>query len=451
MNQLRAALAFLAFYPSLVFAQNSAVLERYVAEAMANSTAVRAADFEVKKAALETRLAEAKRRFSVTAEANYTLAAGGRKIDFPIGDLLNPAYSALNQLTQSQNFPTLENQAINFLPNNFQETKASFAYPIFNPAARFNVDLKKSLERTAEKGRATAVFALRHDLTEAYLNYLQSLEAERILTKSQTVLAEFKRLNEALVKNNVATREVVFAADFELSKLENQLFRLKNDQKTARAFFNHLAGKPLDSAVEADTFWLRKPAEKFEKAVLEEAVFSKRPELEQLRSGLETTALAADFFEKKNRLPTAYFGGETGFQGFGYRVWDDQIFALARVGVQYDLLDGGAKKRQSELAKIESEALKNRLDDAQRGIKMQLEKALNEHESALFSLKSAEKGILAAESAFKIVDSKYRNQQALFIEFLDAQNRVTVAREQLLQAQIEVLKKAESLKRAAGF
>ena len=51
------------------------------------------------------------------------LAAGGRAIDFPIGDLLNPVYSTLNALTQTNQFPQVENESITFLPHNFQETK----------------------------------------------------------------------------------------------------------------------------------------------------------------------------------------------------------------------------------------------------------------------------------------------------------------------------------------
>src|SRR5271163_1489412 len=46
--------------------------------------------------------------------ARYTRANGGRTIDFPVGDLLNPVYATLNQITGTTKFPTVQNQQINF-------------------------------------------------------------------------------------------------------------------------------------------------------------------------------------------------------------------------------------------------------------------------------------------------------------------------------------------------
>jgi len=37
--------------------------------------------------------------------ASYTKADGGRTIDLPLGDLLNPVYQSLNQLMGQQNSP----------------------------------------------------------------------------------------------------------------------------------------------------------------------------------------------------------------------------------------------------------------------------------------------------------------------------------------------------------
>jgi len=40
----------------------------------------------------------------VTLGTSYSLAAGGRSISFPLGDLLNPVSNALNDLTSSNDF-----------------------------------------------------------------------------------------------------------------------------------------------------------------------------------------------------------------------------------------------------------------------------------------------------------------------------------------------------------
>src|SRR6267154_995740 len=55
-------------------------------------------------------LAQAKALFLpyIGANATYQIADGGRKINLPVGDLLNPLYIA-------NGYPTIKNQSINFL------------------------------------------------------------------------------------------------------------------------------------------------------------------------------------------------------------------------------------------------------------------------------------------------------------------------------------------------
>ena len=81
------------------------ILESYVAEGLENNLALQRKQLGYEKSLAA--LKEAKGLFmpAVSFNATYTLAYGGRAIQFPIGDLLNPVYSTLNQLTESQNFP----------------------------------------------------------------------------------------------------------------------------------------------------------------------------------------------------------------------------------------------------------------------------------------------------------------------------------------------------------
>src|SRR5690606_16113324 len=60
---------------------------------------------------------------SVHALADYTSGQGGRSISIPIGDLLNPVYSSLNQLTESNAFQQVENVSQDFFPYNFYDAK----------------------------------------------------------------------------------------------------------------------------------------------------------------------------------------------------------------------------------------------------------------------------------------------------------------------------------------
>ncbi len=102
----------------------SAVLEQYIQEALDQNLSLRQHSLTLDQANEKIRQAQGLYWPKLTFEANYTVAGGGRKIDFPIGDLLNGAYQNLNVLNatpgnlpsgvQIPQFPTLENQSIQF-------------------------------------------------------------------------------------------------------------------------------------------------------------------------------------------------------------------------------------------------------------------------------------------------------------------------------------------------
>src|ERR1700761_7401978 len=70
---------------------------------------------------------------SLDLSARYTRASGGRTIDFPVGDLLNPVYASLNQITGTSQFPSVPNQQINFQRTREQDTQLQFTQPLYDP------------------------------------------------------------------------------------------------------------------------------------------------------------------------------------------------------------------------------------------------------------------------------------------------------------------------------
>ena len=99
------------------------VLDQYIADAFNNNLVLKEKKIALDKSLLAIK--EARSLFLPTTwfETQYTLAQGGRTINIPIGDLLNPVYNTLNQLTSSSRFPTVQNVNEQFLPNNFYDVR----------------------------------------------------------------------------------------------------------------------------------------------------------------------------------------------------------------------------------------------------------------------------------------------------------------------------------------
>jgi outer membrane protein len=445
-------LATLFFFVSQgLFAQPSAILEKYIAEGIARNLTIQQHNLDIQKSEQMVRQAKALGRLNVTFDANYTLALGGRKLDFPIGDLLNPVYGTLNQITQTNAFPFVENAEIQFLPNNFHETKVSFAYPLFNTDLKYNRNIQGYLLESKKSLRAAQEQTLRYDIAAAYLQYLQTLEAEKIWQNARTVFVELQRFNESLVKNNVATKDVVATAAYELSKADNEIFAFQTKQNSARAYFNYLVNGDLQRPILVDTSLLYTTVPTYNLPDLLAQTRTSRQEL----TAISAMSAAAESNVKRNianqKLPDFYVGGSLGFQGFGYKFNGDQAYGLAQIGLSYPLYDGGLQASKTQEVRLESQLANNQLQQVQLQIDLQVTAAWNELEAARFAFQTAQKNVDAAQSIFKITNNRYRAGQAILLEFMDAQSRVTAARLQQLLSWMEVLGKEAALKKAAGI
>jgi len=118
----------LLLFASFMHATPSTTLDQYIRQGLENNLALRQQKFSLEKS-LEA-LKEAKGMFfpSISLQGSYSHAGGGRTIEFPVGDLLNPVHGSLNDLFLFHGiiggYPTdIPNEQIPFLRPKEQETK----------------------------------------------------------------------------------------------------------------------------------------------------------------------------------------------------------------------------------------------------------------------------------------------------------------------------------------
>ena len=429
----------------------SAILDGYIREGLANSLSLRQESLDISRVTESINQARSLFYPRVAFNPTYSLAAGGRRLEFPVGDLLNPAYRTLNQLTGSDRFPTnIPNVNQQLTPNNFHDTKITVQYTLFNTDIQYNYLIQKELLSAQEARKRVIENELRYSMATAYFQYLQSLDAVRIIENARLVLTELARLNEKLVSNNVATKEVVTSARYEISKVDQQLAAAGKNRETAHAYFNFLINRDLSAPVAVDSSLTKIMPEAPESlADLQQTALHGRQELAQLGSSLRAAQTAVRLNQANVTIPNVYVGGNTGFQGFGY-TFRNQAYAVAQVGMQWDLFRGYEKRSKIQQAKIQTDALQTRLQDGQRQIQLQVLQAYYDLDAANESLAATQSGILNADATFRVIDSKYRNGQALLIEFLRYQNDRLTAQLQHSLARMDVLVKRAALDRAVA-
>lgn len=424
--------------------RNSPILESYIQEGLKQNLGLKQERLE--RLRLAENITQAKANFmpKVTFNPNYTLAAGGRRLEFPIGDLLNPVYSTLNQLTKTNNFPQVENVNQLLAPNNFHDTKFSFQYPIFNTDIRYNLLIQRDLLSAQEAKERVLENEIRYSITTAYLQYLQTLEAQKIFDASRKLLSDFVKLNEKLVGNNVATKDVIYSAEYEVSKLDQQVAVLDKNRQSVQAFLNYLMNRDFSTEIVADTNLVNAQGMTTGLTELRQYALNNRQELTQLRTNIKVSETAIKLQEMNAIRPQVFVGGSTGFQGFGY-TFKNQAYIIGQIGLSWDLYHGYEKKSKIQQAKIQKNMLDTKFEEVQKQIQLQVSQAYFELEAAKKSLITAKDGTAKAEKYFKIVESRYRNGQAIMIEYLRASNEVITARLQESVAKYDILVKQAAL------
>src|SRR3954470_7340240 len=92
----------------------SQVLEAYVQEGIKSNLQLQQEQLNYDKSVENLNLAKALFLPQLSANSSYSWAHGGRKITIPVGDLMNPVYSTLNQLTGTNAFPQIQNSNTQF-------------------------------------------------------------------------------------------------------------------------------------------------------------------------------------------------------------------------------------------------------------------------------------------------------------------------------------------------
>ena len=429
--------------------KSSAVLEAYIQEGLQNNLALRQEHLEIKRVTESLNQAKALFYPRFTFNPTYSLAAGGRRLEFPVGDMLNPVYKTLNQLTGAERFPTnLENVNQLLAPTNFHDTRINVQYAIYNTDIQYNYLIQKDLLSAQESRKRVVANELRYNITTAYYQYLQTLDAIRIFTNSRNLLRELTRLNQKLVSNNVATKDVVTSAEYEISKIGQQLANTEKNRTTAQAYFNFLLNKELQSAITIDSTLLeQQPAQVTETITgLQETAITRRQELTQLQSSIRAAQNAVKLNEANAKIPSVYLGGYTGFQGYGY-TFRNQAYGIAQLGLSWDLFKGYEKRSKIQQARIQVDALQTKLSEVQQQIRLQVVQADAGIDAAQESLQATRQGVTATNQTLKVIDSRYRNGQALLIELLKAQNDYLTAQIQQSLAMYDLLVKRADLSR----
>lgn len=426
-------------------AQTSEILESYVKQAIAESPTLLQQQLSIQQQ--QNSLDGAKGSFvpQLSFQANYTLASGGRQIEFPIGDLLNPVYGTLNQLTESNSFPTdLANEEIQFLPHNFHETKLRLIQPLFNSDIYYNYKAQQNLLEAEEAKLQAFELELAYNVRTAYYQYLQSIEGVRIYETNLETLNELLATNRKLVAQGQQSPEVVYRTQTEINDLKAQLAAAQETSINAGSYLNFLLSRELESPIEIDSSFSVNDL-----SANASTPANTRPELNALSAAQEAQAQNVSRLSAQ-KLPSINAVVDAGYQGFGYE-FENQDFVLMQVGLQWNLFQGNTRKKEQANAALALEQLRSQEDLLLQQIALQQNLAQQQLTRALTQYQLQQKSLQQALKTYQIVSKKYKEGQVLLIELLDARNKYLAQQQSLLLSKYQIPMAQAAVKRAKAL
>lgn len=418
-------------------------LDRYVREGLEKNIVLQQKNIALERAMEALNQAKSLYLPNFDLQAGYQTGEGGRSISLPVGDLLNPVYSTLNQLTASNRFPQINNVNAFFLPNNLTDVKVATSFPIINK----NIGYNKRIQQQQIELKKTDLDAYRRELVSnikaAYFNYLTAAKAIRIYESAAALAAEGKRTNERLLNNGKGLPAYVLRSESEVVKVQAALSDAIRQADNARLYFNFLINAEPTQRIDT-TYNTSAALENSLNIAAPDA--SRREELKMLQQAVDInkTALAMnkDYYVPKLN---GFFNAGNQAERFNYtqKSW----YYFGGVQLEVPIFHGRSNRIKIRQAALDVQEASLNLKNVEKQLTMAATIAKNNLQQSINNYNAALTQAEAAASYQRLIEKGYKEGVNSFIETIDARNQLTSAELQVNINKYRVLAAAAALER----
>jgi outer membrane protein len=420
-------------------------LDEYIEIGLKNNLVLQQKNISLEKAMLSLKIANGMFSPSLTLLGNFISGTGGRSISFPVGDLLNPVYSTLNQITGTDNFPQIENVNQNFFPKDFYDVRARASMPILNTDLIYNRKIRANQTMLQEYEVIIYKRELIRNIKAAYFNYLGAREGVSIYQSALTRAQEGKRVNESLLANGKGLPAYVLRSQSEIENIKAQLVDAERQVENAKLFINFLlnrnANEEILTSYSAEENLINASA-----LIEEPATVQKREELMQIQTlkGLNENILTMN---KLYWSPKISGFIDLGAQAENLTYTSNANYNLVGVQLEMPLFAGFTNRHKISQSRLEIKNTELSASQINQQLNLSTQFSKNSLISAFQNYQSAQKQLEAAQSYQRLIDKGYKEGINTFIEAVDARNQLTSAQLLVTLNQYRVLIAEANLER----
>ena len=423
----------------------SSVLDHYIDSGLIHNTVIQQKQIALQQAMLGLEQAKAMYKPSIDFLGSFQDGGGGRSISLPIGDLMNPVYSTLNQLTSSNKFLPISNVENYFLPQQFTDLKFQAVVPIYNTNLAFNKAIRTQQVALQETEVDLYRRSLVNDLKQAYYQYLMSEEAIHIYETARGLAEEGLRVNQKLLAAGKGLPAYVSRAEAEVEQLKAQCNEAEKQSENAMAYFNFLLNRNRDASIDKNLEITTALTAAIALLFNEQSV-SEREELIMFKKSesIQNTVLQMNEAFAKPRL-NAF--ANTGFQAERFNFGSHSSYYIIGLQLEVPLYKGKSNLLKIRQTQLDLEGIKSKTAETSRMLDLGTQVAKNRLQVAQVNYRSSLKQLESTDTYHRLIEKGFREGVNSFIETVDARSQLTISKLKLNLSIYKLLMAAAQLER----
>lgn len=443
---MKLLLNLLLLFPMTVMLGQKSILDEYIEMGFEQNVVLQQKSISVEKALLALQSAQSLYQPTVAIQGGYQTGEGGRSISFPVGDMLNPVYATLNQLTKSNAFPQIANVETNFFPRNFYDVKLTSVMPIYNR----DISINKEIQSQTLGIQKTDIQLYKRELVKnikiAYLNYLMAHKAIGIYQNGLLLAQEGKKVNEKLLANGKGLPAYVLRSENEVVQMTSQLSEAERQAESAKMYLNFLLNRELLTEIKTN-FNEQEALELLKKNPWAEV--DQREELSLLKQAV-TLQQSLVKMNESFYLPKLNGYLNIGSQSSNWDFNHKSTYYLLGMQVDIPIFSGKRNLNKIKQSAMDVDIAKKSLDLTNKQVNLALQMAQKNLIQTWVAFRASQKQFDLANAYSNLIDKGYKEGVNSYVETLDARSQWTNAHLLVNINQFKILIAAAQVEREAA-
>lgn len=343
-----------------------------------------------------------------------------------------PILTATAQQRRSQGVSIATVVVTSGRPANRFDALVTGNYAIFDADARVALQAARVGGQVAQANFAAVVQTVLADVASSYFANLRNLRRLDVLDANISRARALLDLARNQLNAGVATQIDVTRAEAQLALAEQARLQQETTVHQSQLTLKRLLDIEPGRNVRLERFEVRRTSPSLYSFSEEKTAFEKRAEYLAAQKSLEQSKLSVRA-ARYERLPSLSLNGNFGYAApkFDADLQDQWAFG---VGVSVPIFDGLRTSANRRLAQSRQRAQEARLHHLELQISSELRFAVQDATSRNAQVAVAEKGLRLAQEELRLAQQRYQQGVADNREVVEAQNRLAVAEDNVVDA-----------------